>query len=41
MGPLADRPDASIVAAVLTGNVDAYGVLVARYTGFTMTRSKT
>lgn len=31
MGPLADRPDASIVAAVLTGNVDAYGVLVARY----------
>ena len=31
MGPLADRPDASIVAQVLTGNTDAYGVLVNRY----------
>jgi RNA polymerase sigma-70 factor, ECF subfamily len=31
MGQLADRPDASIVAAVLTGNVDAYGALVCRY----------
>jgi RNA polymerase sigma-70 factor (ECF subfamily) len=31
MGPLADRPDASIVALVLTGNTDAYGVLVNRY----------
>lgn len=30
-GGLNDRPDASIVAAVLTGNTDAYGVLVARY----------
>jgi RNA polymerase sigma-70 factor (ECF subfamily) len=31
MGPLADRPDASIVAQVLTGNTDAYAVLVNRY----------
>src|SRR5687768_10193542 len=31
MGPLADRPDANIVAAVLTGNTDAYGILVSRY----------
>jgi RNA polymerase sigma-70 factor (ECF subfamily) len=31
MGPLADRPDASVVAQVLTGNTDAYGVLVSRY----------
>lgn len=31
MGHLDDRPDASIVAAVLTGNTDAYGVLVNRY----------
>jgi RNA polymerase sigma-70 factor (ECF subfamily) len=31
MGQLADRPDASIVAAVLTGNTDAYSVLVSRY----------
>jgi RNA polymerase sigma-70 factor (ECF subfamily) len=31
MGNLADRPDASIVAAVLTGNTDAYGELVLRY----------
>jgi RNA polymerase sigma-70 factor (ECF subfamily) len=30
-GNLSDRPDASIVAAVLTGNTDAYGVLVCRY----------
>jgi RNA polymerase sigma-70 factor (ECF subfamily) len=30
-GHLTDRPDASIVAAVLTGNTDAYGVLVCRY----------
>ena len=26
-----DRPDASIVAQVLTGNTDAYGILVNRY----------
>lgn len=31
MRDLAERPDASIVAAVLTGNTDAYGVLVTRY----------
>ena len=31
MANLSDRPDASIVAAVLTGNTDAYGVLVYRY----------
>ncbi|HEX2723356.1 MAG TPA: RNA polymerase sigma factor [Gemmatimonadaceae bacterium] len=31
MGPLDDRPDASIVAAVLTGNAHAYGILVTRY----------
>jgi len=31
MGHLAERPDASIVAAVLTGNTDAYAVLVNRY----------
>ena len=31
MGHLADHPDASIVAAVLTGNTDAYGILVSRY----------
>lgn len=30
-GSLSERPDASIVAAVLTGNTDAYGVLVYRY----------
>ena len=30
-GNLSDRPDASIVAAVLTGNTDAYSVLVCRY----------
>jgi RNA polymerase sigma-70 factor (ECF subfamily) len=27
----AERPDSSIVAAVLTGNTDAYGILVSRY----------
>jgi RNA polymerase sigma-70 factor (ECF subfamily) len=31
MGHLDDRPDASIVAAVLTGNTDAFGILVSRY----------
>ncbi len=31
MRDLAELPDASVVAAVLTGNIDAYGVLVARY----------
>ena len=31
MENLSDRPDASIVAAVLTGNTDAYSVLVCRY----------
>ncbi len=31
MGPLADQPDASIVAQVLAGNTDAYGILVNRY----------
>ena len=31
MGNLADSPDASIVAQVLTGNTDAYGLLVNRY----------
>jgi RNA polymerase sigma-70 factor, ECF subfamily len=31
MGHLAEHPDASIVAAVLTGNTDAYGILVSRY----------
>ena len=31
MGNLSDRPDASVVAAVLTGNTDAYSVLVYRY----------
>ena len=31
MANLSDRPDASIVAAVLTGNTDAYSVLVYRY----------
>ena len=31
MGHLAERPDASIVAAVLTGNTDAFGILVSRY----------
>ena len=30
-GNLSERPDASIVAAVLTGNTDAYSVLVYRY----------
>jgi RNA polymerase sigma-70 factor (ECF subfamily) len=30
-GSLSDRPDESIVAAVLTGNTDAYSVLVYRY----------
>jgi len=31
MGQADERPDASIVAAVLTGNTDAYAVLVNRY----------
>jgi RNA polymerase sigma-70 factor, ECF subfamily len=31
MRDLAERPDASIVAAILTGNTDAYSVLVSRY----------
>ena len=31
MVQMADRPDSSIVAQVLTGNTDAFGVLVSRY----------
>lgn len=31
MGHLAERPDGCVVAAVLTGNTDAYGILVSRY----------
>jgi len=31
MGHLAERPDANVVAAVLTGNTDAYSILVNRY----------
>jgi len=31
MGPLSERSDACVVAAVLTGNTDAYSVLVNRY----------
>src|SRR5215212_3715374 len=31
MGQLAERPDGCVVAAVLTGNTDAYGILVSRY----------
>lgn len=31
MGQLAERPDGCVVAAVLTGNTDAYGILVTRY----------
>ena len=28
---MADRPDASVIAQVLTGNTDAFGILVTRY----------
>src|SRR3954468_2453639 len=31
MRDLAERPDASIVAAILSGNTDAYSILVCRY----------